>query len=162
MRSSRIFNPGNASVGSNHIVLSMATAMVTYLTLAALDARIIDDVSAYICFTLIILGFSFVQAVLSYEEDGRWVIANPAVAATLIASFLQLGIGNLIWFAPDDILYLTPALLVIDYWSDYYLALLILAFIALWSGYRSPWGREMEGASRTRNCSAIGCGRLDR
>ncbi len=141
---------GDRSTAGTHVVLSAVAFLATLVLLTALREGVIGEISAYAGLVLVVLGYGLAQATMAYREDGWLIVINPAVAATLLASVMQLAVGNLIWILPEEIFQLIPGDVEIDYWTDYYLALLVLGNVGLWIGYRSgiarKWASSMRGS----------------
>ena len=119
-----------------HIIVSLLVALLGGMTLQALEADALSNEFAFVFLTLVILGYSWVQAFGVHRSQGRRIFMNPTVFYAVIANGLMLGMGGLFYLLPDDI-QVMQGTNEISYWMNYYLAVMILANIGLWSGYRS-------------------------
>ncbi len=123
---------------------------VTFLTLCSvlliymvLSMELISNAQGLVAYTLILLGYLYLEIKYLRVRDSYLIWINPVVSASLLTFILAFGASNIIYFFPEDILVLVGWQPISTTWMNKLMFLVILGAISMWAGYSSSFGRAV-------------------
>ena len=122
----------------------MTRAVVVCLALliyAVLSMDLITDSQGLVVYTLLLLGYLSVEFknLWGRETDLFWI--NPVVLASVVTFAMAFGVTNVLYFMPEDMVFLVGLEPIATPWMNHLMLLVVLAACAMWAGYWSPAGR---------------------
>src|SRR5438093_9484586 len=87
----------------------MIRAVVVCLALliyAVLSIGLITDSQGLVAYTLLLLGYLAVEFKNLWERDSELFWMNPVVLASVVTFAMAFGVSNVLYFMPEDVVYL--------------------------------------------------------
>ncbi|HXH86159.1 MAG TPA: hypothetical protein VNI35_04995 [Nitrospira sp.] len=127
------------------LVVAMRTMvlLLAVLIYALLTTYQFTDSEGLVAYTMLLLGYLAAEAWNLRKYDRRWHWLNPVVLASLFTFALSFGASNALFFLPDDVVGLVGLEPLATPWMNQLMLLVVLAAIAMWSGYDSWMGIEL-------------------
>lgn len=134
------------ALAGNGMFIAELRALVVCLALlmyAALAMDLITDTQGLAAYTVLLLGYLFVELrnLWAREKPLFWI--NPVVLASLFTFILTFGVTNALFFMPEDVVALVGIAPVATPWMNQLMLLVLLGACAMWVGYGSGVGRNL-------------------
>jgi hypothetical protein len=119
----------------------MLVVLVALLISALLSRDSLTNSNALLAYSLVLLGYLYVEAknLSSHSAEMFWM--NPVVLASIFTFALAFGFTNVLFFMPEDVVALVGLEPIATPWMNQLMFLVLLAACAMWSGYSSGVGR---------------------
>jgi hypothetical protein len=121
-------------------VLVIVSALLLY---AVLSIELITDSQGFVAYTLLLLGYLFVEARNLRVREPQLFWLNPVVLASLLTFVLAFGATNLLYFMPEESVALVGLQPVVTPWMNHLMLLVVSGACAMWVGYGSGVGRSI-------------------
>lgn len=128
------------------MVLDAARLLAGSLTLliyAALSFDLIPDIQGLAAYSLLLLGYLFVETTNLWARDKQLFWINPVVLASIFTFVMAFGVTNLLFFLPEDVVVSVGLRPIATPWMNQLMLLVVSGAIAMWVGYSSGMGRSM-------------------
>ena len=121
-------------------VLVVFFALLVY---AMLSSDMITNSQGLVAYTLLLLGYLYVEARNLWRRETHLFWINPIVLASIFTFVLAFGVTNVLFFMPEDVVGLVGLEPVATPWMNRLMLLVVLGACAMWVGYSSGVGRNM-------------------
>ncbi|HEY9278152.1 MAG TPA: hypothetical protein VIO87_08120 [Methylotenera sp.] len=121
------------------ILLTLCLALLIYMVLSM---EVISNAQGLVAYTLILLGYLYLETRSLRARDSNLIWINPVVVASILTFVVAFGVSNIIYFFPEDILVLVGLQPIATPWMNQLMFLVILGAISMWVGYGSSFGRS--------------------
>lgn len=130
----------------NGIFLAPLRTLVVCLALliyVGLSIDLITNSQGLTAYSLLLLGYLYVEAknLRACEPHLFWI--NPVVLASIFTFVMAFGVTNVLFFLPEDVLVLVGLQPIVTPWMNQLMLLVVLGAISMWVGYSSGMGRSM-------------------
>jgi hypothetical protein len=122
--------------------LRVLGAILALLIYSVLAMDLITDTQGLVAFTVLLLGYLYVEIRKLWVLDTRLFWINPVVLASLFTFVLGFGVTNVIYFMPEDVVALVGLQPIATPWMNKLMLLVVLGACAMWIGYSSNLGRN--------------------
>lgn len=121
-------------------VLALCLALLIY---AVLSVDLIANSQGLTAYTLLLMGYLYVETknLRACEPHLFWI--NPVVLASIFTFVMAFGITNVIYFMPAEVVALVGLEPIATPWMNQLMLLVVLGAISMWVGYSSGMGRSM-------------------
>jgi hypothetical protein len=121
-------------------VLALCLALLIYV---ALRMVLITNSDGLVAYTLLLLGYLYLESKNLRAREPHLFWINPVVLASLFTFVLAFGVTNVIYFMPEKIVALVGLEPIATPWMNQLMLLVVLGAISMWVGYSSGMGRSM-------------------
>lgn len=121
-------------------------ALVVFLVLliyAALSVDLIANSQGFVAYTLLLVGYLYVEIRNLWACEPHFFWINPVVLASIFTFVLAFGVTNVIYFIPEDVAALVGLQPIATPWMNQLMLLVVLGACAMWVGYSSGMGCSM-------------------
>lgn len=122
----------------NHLLLSIIATISGVITLNFATQGWIGTVPAFFLLVFVILSYNIWQGLYVFRRGGQLFFLNPTIHFGVTAPLITFGLGSLMFFFPEEMQRKGGFEGELRSQTIYYLFLLLLGFIGLWTGY---WSR---------------------
>lgn len=130
----------------NEISIAGLRALVVFVALlvyAVLSIDLITNSQGLVAYTLLLLGYLYVETRNLWRSEIHLFWINPVVLASIFTFVMAFGITNVLYFMPEDVVALVGLEPIATPWMNQLMLLVILGACAMWVGYSSGVGRNM-------------------
>lgn len=133
----------HATTRANANLLRALAVFMAMLVYFALSVEFISDLFGLGAYSLLLLGYIYLEMknLKAYEPHLFWI--NPIVLASIFTFVLGFGISNILYFLPEDMVAMVVLQSSVTTWMNRLMLLVLLAACAMWIGYSSNMGRNM-------------------
>lgn len=121
-------------------LLALCLALLVY---AALAMDLITNSQGLAVYTLLLLGYLYVETKNLWAREPLLFWINPVVLASIFTFVMAFGITNIIYFMPVEVVALVGLEPIATPWMNQLMLLVVLGAIFMWVGYSSGMGRGM-------------------
>lgn len=117
--------------------LRVLVVFVALLISAALSIDLITNSQGLVAYTLLLLGYLYVETKSLWVRETRLFWINPVVLASIFTFVLAFGVTNVLYFMPEDVVALVGLQPIATPWMNQLMLLVVLGACAMWVGYNS-------------------------
>lgn len=121
-------------------VLVACSALFVYVALAMDFITNSQGLEAY---TVLLLGYLFIEAKNLRRNQPQIFWINPVVLASIFTFVMAFGITNVLFFLPESVLDPVGMSPLVTPWMNQLMLLVLLGAISMWAGYTSGLGRKL-------------------
>jgi hypothetical protein len=121
-------------------VLALCLALLIYV---ALTVDLIANSQGLGAYTLLLMGYLYVETRNLWAREPYLFWINPVVLASIFTFVMAFGIANLPFFLPEDVVALVGLQPIATPWMNQLMLLVVLGAIFMWVGYSSGMGRGL-------------------
>ena len=121
-------------------VLAVCLALLIY---AVLSIHLITNSQGLAAYTLLLLGYLYVEIKNLWTRDTQLFWINPVVLASIFSIVLAFGVTNVLYFLPENMVALLGLQPIATPWMNQLMLLVVLGATSMWVGYSSGVGRNM-------------------
>lgn len=138
-----ISSQSRARNGMLTAVLRVLVVCLALLIYAVLSIDLITNSDGLTAYSLLLLGYLYVEAknLRACEPHLFWI--NPVVLASIFTFVMAFGVTNVLFFMPEDVVALVGLEPIATPWMNQLMLLVVLGAISMWVGYSSGMGRRM-------------------
>lgn len=128
------------------ILIAGLRVLVVFLALmiyAGLSMDLITNFQGLVVYSLLLLGYLYVEAKNLWTRDTHLFWINPVVLASIFTFALAFGVTNVLFLLPEDMIALVGLQPIATPWMNQLMLLVVLGACAMWVGYSSGMGRNM-------------------
>lgn len=129
----------------NGMLTAVVRALVVCLALliyAMLAMDLIKNSQGLAAYTLLLLGYLYVETRNLWARETQLFWINPVVLASIFTFVMSFGVTNLLYFLPEDVVVLVGLQPIATPWMNQLMLLVVLGAISMWVGYSSGMGRS--------------------
>lgn len=130
----------------NVLLIRALRALALFLALliyALLTMDLIANSQSLVAYTLLLLGYLYVEIKNLWVRERGLFWINPVILASIFTFAIAFGVTNVLYFLPGGMLGLVGVEPVSTRWMSQLMLLVILAACAMWVGYSSGAGRNL-------------------
>ena len=120
-------------------VLVVCLALLIY---EVLSMELITNSQGLAAYTLLLLGYLYVETRNLWTREPHLFWINPVVLASIFTFVVTFGVTNVLFFLPEDVLVLVGLEPIATPWMNQLMLLVVLGAISMWVGYSSGMGRS--------------------
>ena len=120
--------------------LVVCSALLIY---AVLSVDLITNAQGLAAYSLLLLGYLYVEIKNLWRGEPHLFWINPVVLASLFTFALAFGVTNVLYFMPEDVIASLGLPRIATPWMNQLMLLVVLGAISMWVGYSSGPGRSM-------------------
>lgn len=121
-------------------VLVVSLALLIY---AVLSMDLITNAQGLAAYTLLLLGYLYVETRNLWARESQLFWINPVVLASIFTFVMAFGVTNVLYFIPEDVVVLVGLEPIATLWMNQLMLLVVLGAISMWVGYSSSVGRNL-------------------
>lgn len=121
-------------------VLVVCSALLIYVVLSK---DLLGTPQGLLAYTLLLLGYLYVEARNLWSHDAHLFWINPVVLASAFTFALAFGVTNVLFIMPEDKLALVGLQPIATPWMNQIMLLVVLGACAMWVGYSSRLSRNI-------------------
>lgn len=121
-------------------VLVVCFALLIY---ALLSIDLITNYQGLAAYTLLLLGYLYVENKNLWTRENNHFWINPVVLASIFTFVMAFGVTNVLYFMPEDVVVLVGLNPIATPWMNQLMLLVVLGAISMWVGYSSGMGRRI-------------------
>lgn len=140
---SQIRHPLRARNGMLPATLRVLALCLALLVSAMLTMDLITNSQGLVVYTLLLLGYLYLEAKNLQAREPHLFWINPVVLASIFTFVIAFGVTNVIYFMPEEVIALLGLEPVATPWMNQLMLLVVLGAISMWIGYSSGMGRSM-------------------
>jgi len=133
-------------------ILRLSVLCFAVLIYAALPMDWITNSQGLAAYSLLLLGYLYVETRNLWAREKQLFWINPVVLASIFTFVLAFGVTNVLYFFPEDLGALVGLEPIATPWMNQLMLLVVLGAISMWVGYSSGMGRRM---GRMLQCSRV-------
>lgn len=133
----------HAKNGVLHATLRVLALCLALLIYAALAMDLITNSQGLVAYTLLLLGYLYLEAKNLRAREPHLFWINPVVLASIFTFVMAFGVTNVIYFMPEAVVALVGLEPIATPWMNQLMLLVVLGAIFMWVGYSSGMGRGM-------------------
>lgn len=130
----------------NAMLIAALRALVVFLAsliYTVLSIDLITNSQGLVAYTLLLLGYLYVETRNLWTRETHFFWINPVVLASIFTFVLAFGVTNILYFMPEDVVALVGLQPIATPWMNQLMLLVVLGACAMWVGYSSGMGRSI-------------------
>lgn len=124
-------------------ILRVSVLCLAVLIFAALPMDLITNSQGLAAYSLLLLGYLYLETRNLKMRDKQLFWINPVVLASIFTFVMAFGVTNILYFFPEDIVALVGMEPIATPWMNQLMLLVVMGAISMWIGYSSGMGRSM-------------------
>ncbi|MHB0866224.1 MAG: hypothetical protein ACYC6B_02945 [Thermoleophilia bacterium] len=141
--SSHVRHQSRTRNGMLIVAVRMLVVCLALLIYAVLSIDLITNSLGLAAYTLLLLGYLYVETRNLWKRETHLFWINPVVLASIFTFVTTFGVTNVLFFLPEDVVALVGLEPIATPWMNQLMLLVVLGAISMWVGYSSGMGRSM-------------------
>ncbi|MBU2604244.1 MAG: hypothetical protein KKA32_19110 [Actinobacteria bacterium] len=124
------------------VAVRVLVVCLALLISAVLSIELITNSQGLAAYTLLLLGYLYVETRNLWARETHLFWTNPVVLASIFTFVIAFGVTNVLYFLPEDVVTLVGLEPIATPWMNQLMLLVVLGGISMWVGYSSGMGRS--------------------